>query len=35
MMLLTNRKVTGLATRKKMSAEMNENLTFRAVERDI
>jgi hypothetical protein len=35
MMLLTNRKVTGLATRKKMSAEMNENLTFRAVERVI
>jgi hypothetical protein len=35
MMLLTNRNVTGLATKKKMSAEMKENFTFRAVERDI
>jgi hypothetical protein len=35
MMLLTKRNVTGLATRKKMSAEMKENLTFRAVERVI
>ena len=35
MMLLTKRKVTGLATKKKMRAEINENFTFRAVEIDI
>jgi hypothetical protein len=32
MMEFTNRKVTGFATRKKISADRNENFTFRAVE---
>lgn len=35
MMLFTKRKVTGLATKKKMRVEYNENLAFNPVDNAI